>query len=304
MKKLKNLLLDSTLIKEINIFFLFFLILLTLISFIFYIQSESKAFQFADGSISNEDFISIKIEKNFFKEFSELVIKVISFNFGKTEFGENVISHIFQKLIPTLQISIISTIFGFFIGVISSVISIYYSNTEKFFSFLYKVILSTPIFVVCIFLFLFFFYYLAILPPGGYKHFNLEYLILPSIALGSRIGSRLYFFSLEELKKELNSDFVFFFRAMGFTKLKIYFYYLPRKIFPLIFVLLILDFCSLLSGSIIVEEFFYFPGIGKSMFYSAKTFDKNLLQGILVYTGIIFYSFTRIAKHIQSRIYS
>lgn len=304
MMKLKKLLLNSSILREIYDFFLFFLILSILITTIFYVQADSKVYQFADSSMSSEDFQNLNIEKNFLKEFIELQKKIIYFDFGKTEFGENVISHILQKLIPTLQISILSSIIGFLIGVFSSIIGVYFPISENIFSFIYKLILSTPIFIVSIFLFLFFFYYLAILPPGGYKQFHLEYLVLPSLALGTRIGSRIYFFSLEELKKEQNSDFVFFFRALGFPKTKIYFYYLPIKILPLILVLLILDFCSLLSGSIIVEEFFFFPGIGKSMFYSAKTFDKNLLQGILIYTGIIFYSFTKLAKKIQTRVYS
>ncbi|MBP9889479.1 MAG: ABC transporter permease subunit, partial [Leptospiraceae bacterium] len=168
--------------------------------------------------------------------------------------------------------------------------------------FLSRLILSTPIFVVSILLFLFFFLYLGILPPGGYEAGNIMYLILPGIALGSRVFARIFYISLDEGKKEKDSDYFFFLQTRGFSRARIVFYYIFRKIFPLILIFILIDFSSLLSGSILVEEIFFFPGIGKSLYYAVKSLDENLLRALLFYSGIVFYILTRTAKKLQFKL--
>jgi hypothetical protein len=125
---------------------------------------------------------------------------------------------------------------------------------------------------------------------------------LPGVALGSRVFARIFYFTLDEGKKEKNSDYIFFLQTRGFGQNRIVFYYIFRKIFPLILIFILIDFSSLLSGSIIVEEIFFFPGIGKSIFYAVKSLDENLLRALLFYSGIIFYILTRSAKKIQFKL--
>ena len=71
---------------------------------------------------------------------------------------------------------------------------------------------------------------------------------------------------------------------------------------PLIIILIILDLSSLLSGAMIVEEIFFFPGIGKSTFTAIKNMDENLLRALLIYSGIIFYCMTRFARFLQFKL--
>ena len=59
-------------------------------------------------------------------------------------------------------------------------------------------------------------------------------------------------------------------------------------------VIVILDLGSLLSGAIVVEEIFFFPGIGRSLYYSIKSMDRELLSVLLVYSGVMVYVMNRI----------
>ncbi|MCX7999047.1 MAG: ABC transporter permease subunit [Leptospiraceae bacterium] len=144
--------------------------------------------------------------------------------------------------------------------------------------------------------------YIPILPPGGYEWKNPSYLVLPSLALGSRVFARIYIFTTTEVKKEELSLFVKFLFTRGLSREKIYFKYILLKSFPLLLMFLLLDLSSILSGAMIVEEIFFYPGIGKSMFYAIKSMDTNLLNGLLIYTGITFYIFINLAKKIQTKI--
>lgn len=81
------------------------------------------------------------------------------------------------------------------------------NTLKKGFLFLSNWILSTPIFVVAIVLLLIFFVQLEWLPPGGYEPWNTMYVILPGVALGSRVWARIYQFALSFTEIELDSPY-------------------------------------------------------------------------------------------------
>lgn len=291
------------LLREVLQFLVFLVLLAFSSSLLTNLRTADKEYLYADSAINSSDLQSAG-KPEFSKELFAGIHSLITFQTGKTEAGEDVSAHIWKRLIPTLQLSVFAILFGGVLGVYSGLIAVYDRSgiCKKIFSFLSVFILSTPIFVAAVLLFLVFFLYLDILPPGGYEAGNITYLILPGIALGSRVFARIFYYSLSESEKELDSGYIFFLRTRGFKENRIIFHFILRKVLPLLLVLLLLDFSSLLSGSIIVEEFFFYPGIGKSMYGGIKNMDGNLLRALLFYSGIVFYILNRIAKTIQMNL--
>jgi peptide/nickel transport system permease protein len=292
------------LIREIAHFAIFILCLSILISIITTIRSQDKSFLYAESSLEQSDILELANKTSYVKSFVDSMHSLFFLDFGKTESGESVSSHIGKKIFPTIQLSFFAIFLGSVTSISTALACIYFDMQvlENFFLFLSRLILSTPIFVVSILLFLFFFLYLGVLPPGGYEPGNITYLILPGIALGSRVFARIFYISLDEGKKEIDSDYFFFLQTRGIGRARIVFYYIFRKILPLLLIFILIDFSSLLSGSILVEEIFFFPGIGKSLYYAVKSLDENLLRALLFYSGIVFYILTRIAKNLQFRL--
>ncbi len=291
-------------IREIAHFAVFILCLSVLISVITTIRSQDKSFLYAESSLEKSDILELANKTSYVKSFVDSMHSLFFLDFGKTESGESVSSHIAKKIFPTIQLSFFAIFFGSVTSISTALACIYFDMQvlENFFLFLSRLILSTPIFVVSILLFLFFFLYLGVLPPGGYEAGNTTYLILPGVALGSRVFARIFYISLDEGKKEIDSDYFFFLQTRGFGRARIVFYYIFRKILPLLLIFILIDFSSLLSGSILVEEIFFFPGIGKSLYYAVKSLDENLLRALLFYSGIVFYILTRLAKNLQFRL--
>lgn len=291
-------------IREIAHFAVFILCLSIVISIITTIRSQDKSFVYAESSLEKSDILELANKTSYTKSFVDSMRSLFFLDFGKTESGESVSSHIGNKIFPTIQLSFFAIFFGSVTSISTALACIYFDMQvlEIFFLFLSRLILSTPIFVVSILLFLFFFLYLGVLPPGGYEAGNITYLILPGIALGSRVFARIFYISLDESKKEIDSDYFFFLQTRGFSRARIVFYYIFRRILPLLLIFILIDFSSLLSGSILVEEIFFFPGIGKSLYYAVKSLDENLLRALLFYSGIVFYILTRIAKNLQFRL--
>ncbi|MCB1142984.1 MAG: ABC transporter permease [Leptospiraceae bacterium] len=291
-------------LKEIFRFLLFLIVLNFTISLLTAIRSTDSVYLLADSGMKESDLQELQ-KKNSLPERTVSISKsIFLLDFGKTLSGENVTRIIFQRLEPTLVLAVFSILVFGGMAIFLSLLSIYsrsphLGNALSHFS---NSILSTPIFVVAVLLFIVFFLELSLFPPGGYERGSIAYLVLPGTALGSRTFARIFLLSHSECKKELESPYITILKSRGFGKNIIIFKYVFHKILPPVLVFLLLDFSSLLSGAMIVEEIYFYPGIGKATYSAIKNMDENLLKGMLVYSGLIFYTITRLARSIQSNL--
>lgn len=281
--------------KEFFRFLIFFLFLSLLSLALVRLRVVDKAYQYTDSGLSEETIKELSSKTSFSEDFFDLYAYLFLIKEGKTESGENVLSHLADRILPTLQISILAILFG----IITSILfSMYFLDSPKLLSatdFISKFILSTPIFIFSLFLLIFFFYKWEILPPGGYKFGSISYLILPSLSLGVRVYARLQLFLSSQARIELESPLFKLLETRGIPRNTILFKNLFPKLLPTFIVLVILDLGSLLSGAMVVEEIFFFPGIGRSLFYAIKSMDQVLLSILLVYSGSIIYLMNRTA---------
>jgi peptide/nickel transport system permease protein len=281
-----------------------FVVLLSFVSFLLTdFRVKDQSYQYADSSISQEDIEAMQKNRGFVSSLFSYYGGLFYLDFGMTLSGENVLAHISKRLPPSLVLSLVSVCVGSALGIFLGLTCVYTDRIwfPKLVLGFAGMILSTPIFVVSVVLLLIFFVKLGLLPPGGYKHGDISYIILPAAALGSRVFARMVYYTYSEGLKEKLSEYSVLLQARGFSQLRIIYKHIFLKVFPLLFVFILIDFSSLLSGAIIVEEIFLFPGIGKSMYYAIKTMDQNLLRAILLYSGLVFYISTRTARYISAK---
>ncbi len=290
--------------EEAKRFLIFAVFLSALAVFFSQLRSLNKEYLQADSGIRTEDSRTLEEKPGFFTLYLGFWKGLVTFDLGNTESGDSVLSHLASRFWPTLHLAF----FAIFTATVSSVSLALFSLRSKFpfwgefWSFISRLILSTPVFVVAVFLLIVFFVLLGLLPPGGYSPGNTSYVILPGIALGSRVFARIFLFCYKLADEEQKSPYVNVLKARGYSKNRILFRHILLKIFPVILILILLDLSSLLSGAIVVEEIFFFPGIGKSMFHAIRTMDSGLLAALLFYSGTVFYLFTRVSERIRDRL--
>lgn len=292
-------------LKDESIRFLSFIIILLIVtSILTSLRIKDSQYLLTDSGVNERDLSSLRKIKSTTEILSDSIYSFFFLDFGKTLTGESVNSHILERLEPTFVLSFFAILIGSFFGVLFFLLVIYFNNNyfESFFLVFSKLILSTPIFLFAILLFIIFFLELGLLPPGGHERGDISYLILPGLSLGIRTIARIFIFGTEESKAEINSPLIRILKTRGYSQNIIVFKYIFYKVLPLIIILIILDLSSLLSGAMIVEEIFFFPGIGKSTFTAIKNMDENLLRALLIYSGIIFYCMTRFARFLQFKL--
>lgn len=146
--------------------------------------------------------------------------------------------------------------------------------------------ISFPVYWVGLLLILLFAVTLHWLPPSGFG--GLRYLILPALALGMRSIAFLARMTRSAMLDSLGADFVRTARAKGVREsLVVGRHALRNALIPIITVLG-LDFGAYLTGSILTETIFSWPGLGRYVVNAIARRDLPAIQGSVLFLSAVF----------------
>lgn len=110
-------------------------------------------------------------------------------------------------------------------------------------------------------------------------------LVLPAVTLGLGLASLLTRMTRAAVLETIREDFVRTARAKGLPELRVLFRHALRASLIPIVTIVGLQFGALLAGSIITEEIFGWPGIGREMVQGIRTRDFPIVQGCVLYVA-------------------
>jgi peptide/nickel transport system permease protein len=116
----------------------------------------------------------------------------------------------------------------------------------------------------------------------------LLYLILPAVTLGMGLAGILTRMVRTAMLEELNQDYIRTARAKGLPERTVVFRHaLGNALIPVL-TILGLQFGSLLSGAIVTETVFSWPGIGRLTLSAISNRDYALVQGCILAVGLTY----------------
>jgi len=146
--------------------------------------------------------------------------------------------------------------------------------------------ISFPVYWVGLLLILLFAVTLRWLPPSGYG--SAQYLVLPALALGSRSIAFLARVTRSSMLEVLNSDFVRTARAKGLVERAVVVRHALRNALIPVITVLGLDFGYYLTGSILTETIFSWPGLGRYVVNAISRRDLPAIQGSVLFLSVVF----------------
>lgn len=199
------------------------------------------------------------------------------------KYNQKVSSLIATALKTTAALSLIALLFtvalGSFFGIVFAL-----NRKKKLWqglSVLSQIWISMPSFCTALILILIFTVGLKLLPSVGFNGF--ESLILPSLAIAMGSSSILARYIKNSMENELTQDYVRTARSKGLNERQVIVRHVLRNaLIPSITTLGLIT-ADIFGGSIIIENVFSLPGIGKLITSSISSRDFPLLQGLTLY---------------------
>ncbi len=145
---------------------------------------------------------------------------------------------------------------------------------------------SFPVYWVGLLLILVFAVVLRWLPPSGSG--GLAYLVLPAFTLGTRSMAFLARMTRAAMLDVLSSDFVRTARAKGLTETGVILRHGFRNALIPVITVLGLDTGSYLTGSILTETIFGWPGLGRYVLGAIEKRDLPAIQGSILFMSLVF----------------
>jgi ABC-type dipeptide/oligopeptide/nickel transport system permease component len=146
--------------------------------------------------------------------------------------------------------------------------------------------ISFPVYWVGLLLILLFAVQLRWLPASGYG--GVEYLVLPALALGMRSIAFLARVTRSAMLEVLGGDFVRTARAKGLGEGAVTVRHALRNALIPVVTVLGLDFGYYLTGSILTETIFSWPGLGRYVVNAIGRRDLPAIQGAVLFLSAVF----------------
>ncbi len=149
--------------------------------------------------------------------------------------------------------------------------------------------IAIPHFVLGLVLLYFVSFRLGWLPVGGRVPLTedpiegLRYLILPALVLGVTGAAVLARFVRTSIAQVMNQDYIRTARAKGLRGRSVVIHHALRNGLVPIVTVIALQFAALLTGSVVVENVFSRPGVGRLVVGAIQARDYPVVQGVLLF---------------------
>lgn len=203
---------------------------------------------------------------------------------------------IMQRIPATVELAVASAIIGALIalplGIFSALRpgSIFDFATTTFSALSF----ALPGFWLAILLILLFSLQLRLLPPSGRPEFSaapvehLKALLMPAFTLGIAMAAKLTRYLRSSMLEELSQDYTRTARGKGLSERVVVLRHVLRNSLIPVVTIFGLQIGDLLSGAIIIESIFAWPGIGRLTIQAITWRDYAVLQASVMFIAVAF----------------
>ena len=222
---------------------------------------------------------------------------VLTGDFGESlKSGKPVTSEIISRLPVTLELAVLATITSLILAIPAGIFSAL--NRGRWPDTVLRLIaligLSVPNFLIATMLVLFISTQWTVLPTTGFVPIsegiwpNLKSLIMPTISLGALLAAAIMRMMRSSMLEELGKEYLTVARAKGLQqKTVIMGHAFRNSLIPVITVVGI-QTGYMLGGTVIVEQVFAIPGIGRLALDAVNQRDYPLVQGTVLFIAAAF----------------
>lgn len=229
-------------------------------------------------------------------QYLDYVWQVARLHFGTSlQTGLPILPQVLIHLGNTAQLGILAVLFSLAVGLPAGIVSAVRRDTWADYGSMVAALggVSIPSFVLGYVLIYVFGLTLGILPPSGFSGpvwtwQGLQYAILPAVTLGAGMAGYVARFTRSSMLEVLNADYVRTARAKGLADRRVIRLHVLRNAWIPIVTAVGLQVGLVLSGAVIVENVFGWPGIGQYLLNGINNRDFPVVQAAVIFVAAIF----------------
>ncbi len=280
-------------IKRLIMFFPVVIGIMTLVFFIIHlVPGDPVEMMLGENAmISDKENLrkELGLDRPIIEQYSAFILNAFKGDFGISIHSKQpVVTLIMERLPATAELAACAIFAAILISIPLGIIAAYrqYSILDNGSMFISLLGISIPNFWLGPLLIIFFSIYLGWLPVSGRG--DISHLILPSLTLGTSLSAILTRMTRSSMLDCLKEEYVTTARAKGLReKSVIAKHALSNAMIPII-TIVGLQSGALLSGAIITETIFSWPGIGRLTIQAINTRDYPLLQGCVLIIALSY----------------
>ena len=237
------------------------------------------------------------LDRPLYMQYVDFLKQIATLNFGRSYVTKQEIS---QMIYDAAPISFLAAAPGFFISICISIsLSLFVAFwrgtwIDKSIVVVAVLMISAPQLAYILFSQYFLAYKWSLFPISGYVSSFPEcvaYLALPTIIIiALSVGGELRFYRTVMLD-EINQDYIRTARAKGLTERVVMFKHVLKNAMIPIITNVVIEIPYLITGSLLIENFFGIPGIGSQIINALNTSDLPVVKAQVVLMSILYMLF-------------
>ena len=235
------------------------------------------------------------LDKSLFEQFILYIKGIFSGDLGRSfVLNEDVSKIIFDRAIPTIILMLSSISFGAIFGILIGVYAASkpYSMRDNISMIIALFLYSLPNFWLGQMLIIVFSVNWGLLPVSGMESMILgdksflfdrfTHLLLPTIPLGSTLAAFVMRFVRSSMIDVLGQDYILTAKSKGLSERKIFFKHALKNALLPVITYIGLRLGYMLSGAVVIESVFGWPGLGLLMLDALFERDYPIIMGLFI----------------------
>ena len=210
--------------------------------------------------------------------------------------GQPVTRMILERLPTTLSVAGFALVLALMISIPAGIFSSVRHNTVVDYTIMGLVILavSAPSFWLALLLILLFSVKLRLLPLVGFvsifENFwqGLQFLVLPACSLAFALGALIARMTRSSMLEVLREDYMMTALAKGTPRRYLVMKHALKNAFAPVLTIIGFQIGFLLGGTVVIEDVYSIPGVGKLIFQAITNRDYPVVQGCLLVVTFIY----------------
>jgi|RhiMetdeSRZDD1v2_1073273.scaffolds.fasta_scaffold21912_2 peptide/nickel transport system permease protein len=233
------------------------------------------------------------LDRPLLEQYGRFVMLAVTGDFGQSIVQRQAVGAIVgERVLPTVFLLSYSTVLAILIALPLALISARYSDhlVDHAIRIGGMVGFAMPPFWVGLLLMLFFGLYLRWLPVSGLGNDfadRVRHLLLPSATIALFLAPILVQSLRSAMLEVMTADYIEVARAKGLTPRRILLKHVLRNALIPVITILAVNIGWLLSGAVIVEYVFSYPGLGSLLVRAVSYRDYPVIQGLSIVFGVL-----------------